>query len=195
MPTQMPPMMPPSTAMEPLTMPATMPTSSMPEICLAAIAATMTGRMPTSASNTLSSAPSPGILPSARHRAMAMKPGMEAIMMPRKLMRFQTLPSSAAAFFELPITGRYLRPHSLEKAAIAETARVRFVVPVVPEAAITLQPMVCTSAIELPPVPATGMPFSCAAESASWLMPFGSQLMSMMPSISPARISSASCVS
>ena len=102
---------------------------------------------------------------------MAMKPGMEAIMMPRKLMRFQTLPSCCAAFFEEPITGRYLSPHSLENAAIAETARVRFVVPVVPEAAITLQPMVCTSAIERLPVMSftSSEVFSSAAVTAAMM--------------------------
>ena len=121
--------------MVPAMTPATMPTSSRPDTCFAAMAARMTGKMPISVLNTSSSPASPGSLLSARHSAMAMKPGMEAIMMPRKLMRFSTEPCTAPApAAEEPITGMYFSFHSFERAEMNATARVRFVVPVVPEA-------------------------------------------------------------
>ena len=72
---------------------------------------------------------------------MAIKPGRDAIIMPRKLMRFQMLPSCALAPAEEPMMGEYLIFHSFARAEIKATALVRFVVPVVPEAEITLQPI------------------------------------------------------
>ena len=62
-----------------------------------------------------------------------------------------------------------------------ETARVRLVVPVVPEAEITLQPSFWDAAMEVPPVPTQGMWAFAAALREAALIPLGSQLMSTRP--------------
>ena len=113
-------------------------------------------------------------------------------MIPRKLIRFHTLPSWTFELPEEPIIGLYFNFHSFEKAETAEIALVRFVVPVVPEAAITLHPIDWVLAMEVPPVPASGIFFSAAAFKASLFAPLGSQLISMMPSILSSRMSLAS---
>ena len=93
-------------------------------------------------------------------------------MIPRKLIRFHTLPSWTFELPEEPMIGLYFNFHSFEKAETAEIALVRFVVPVVPEAAITLHPIDWVLAMEVPPVPASGIFFSAAAFKAS-LFAFG----------------------
>ena len=70
-------------------------------------------------------------------------------MIPRKLIRFHTLPSWTFELPEEPMIGLYFNFHSFEKAETAEIALVRFVVPVVPEAAITLHPIDWVLAMEV----------------------------------------------
>ena len=158
------------------------------------MAATMTGMAPTSVSNTADSPDRAGILLSARTIAMAMKPGSDAIMMPRKLIRFHTLPSCLPPAL-LPMTGMYLIFHSFASAEMNATARVRLVVPVVPEAEMTLHPIFWAMPIEVPPVPTQGSFLAAAAASAALLTPFGSPLIMTMPSMPPCSISAASAAS
>ena len=127
---------------------------------------------------------------------MAMKPGMEAIMMPRKLMRLNTEPWAwALPAAEEPITGMYLSPHSFASADTKATARVRLVVPVVPEAETTRTPAAWVLAMEVPPVPTAGIFLRAAAATALLLTPLGSLLISTRPSMAPSSISFASCSS
>ena len=72
---------------------------------------------------------------------------------------------------------------------MADIALVLFVVPVVPDAAMTLHPKDCVLAMDVPPVPATGICFSAAAIKALLLIPVGSQERSIIPSIFPSSIS------
>ena len=71
-------------------------------------------------------------------------------MIPRKLIRFQILSPAADDAAAEPIIGMYFKFHSLASAETNATARVRFVVPVVPDAEITRAPSFCALAIEVP---------------------------------------------
>ena len=175
--------------------PATRPTSSIPETCFAAIAARTTGRIPIRVSNTVLSPANAGILLSANTSAMEMNPGIAAIIIPLKLMRFQMLPSWTEPLDEDTITGMYFNFHSFARADTKATALVRFVVPVVPEAEMTLPPSDWVLAIDVPPVPTSGIFLAAAAVIARLFTPFGSQLRSIIASISPFVILSASCLS
>ncbi len=178
-------MIPPSTDKTPATIPATIPTSSSPETFFAAIAARITGRIPTNLLNTSSIGLSPGNLLRANANAIAMKPGMEASIMPRTLIRFHTLPCSELPSDE-PRTGIYFKSHSVAKAEMKAIARVRLVVPVVPDADITFAPSERASAMDVPPVPASGIRFSAAALIDALFTFLGSQLKRIMPSIFPS---------
>lgn len=59
-----------------------MPTSSSPETCRAAIAAKITGQMAIKSLKTFPKPEQPGTLDRAKHKAIAIKPGKEAIIMP-----------------------------------------------------------------------------------------------------------------
>ena len=90
---------------------------------------------------------------------MPINPGRDAIIMPRILMRRHgdELPDAPLRFaVAFPMTGRYVSRQCLLREVTKVTARVRLVVPVVPEAAMTCAPLVCMMAMEVPPVPVTG---------------------------------------
>ncbi|CFV22051.1 Uncharacterised protein [Yersinia enterocolitica] len=139
---------------------------------------------------------SPGIWLSANTMAIAIKPGKAGIMMLRILILFSrllSLPGIVAS--PLPNTGVYFICQYLHNEAVKEIARVRLLVPVVPEVAMTFAPLEVIIAIEVPPVPTIGIFFSIAARIASLLLRSGSALIMMMPSIAPARICAAMATS
>ena len=96
-PPMMPPISPPFTDRIPVTTPATMATSPMPDTCLAATVATITGRASIMMLKIFSKYSSPGTLLRIRVRAMAMNPGRDAIRIPRTLIRDRRLPCSPAS--------------------------------------------------------------------------------------------------
>ncbi|CGW13390.1 Uncharacterised protein [Salmonella enterica subsp. enterica serovar Typhi] len=123
---------------------------------------------------------------------MAIKPGSAGIMMLRMLKRLSRLfPEPLCEGEALPNCGLYLIPQCLHSDATKETARVRLVVPVVPEVATTFAPFAATSAMEVPPVPTIGVFISTAAAKTAWFAFTGSALITTIPSISPRRIISA----
>ena len=128
---------------------------------------------------------------------MAINAGSDVIIIPRKLIRDTTLPETfpAASAPVFPITGIYLIPQFLARAVVNATARVRFVVPVVPDALKTLHPRLWISATPVPPVPAIGSFFVAAACTVFALAPCGSALTNIMPSISPCPTFSARAAS
>ena len=182
--------MPPSTDNTPDITPATIPTSSNPDTCLAAITATITGRAFIKISKTSVSFSKPGILLTASINAIDINPGKAPIIIPLKFILLNTF-SFVDTPEELPlepITGLYFILKYLLKLVIADIALVLFVVPVVPETAITFAPLDCKSAIEAPPVPTIGI-FLLIAASILFLLIFeGSQLINISPSILPLSI-------
>ena len=77
-------------------------------------------------------------------------------------------------------------------AVVNATALVRLVVPVVPDADNTLQPIFCVRATPLPPVPAIGILALAQASMVCRLAPSGLALTNITPSISPSSIFLAS---
>src|SRR5699024_5400521 len=123
--------------------------------------------------------------------ASAIKDGMEAIMIPRNWIRLNGLSGELLLEEPPPMEGRNLIFQCLAKLLINEIARVRFVVPVVPDDEITFAPIELAVAIDVPPVPTIGSFFFAAASNAFLLLPSGSALMNTIPSMKPFSISSA----
>src|SRR5699024_11815588 len=109
-----------------------------------------------SRSNTLSMDSNPGILLIAIVIASAIKAGMEAIIIPRNWILLKGLSGESLPEELPPMDGRNFIFQYLAKLLINEIARVRLVVPVVPEEDITLAPIELAVAIDVPPVPTIG---------------------------------------
>src|SRR5699024_6739966 len=99
-----------------------------------------------------------------------------AIIIPRNWILLKGLSGESLPEELPPMDGRNFIFQYLAKLLINEMARVRLVVPVVPEEDITLAPIELAVAIDVPPVPTIGSSLWAAAFKASLLLPSGSAL-------------------